>query len=105
MVTQAWSLDGQHRWPEAVSPGRCRPVASSRRRGGEREGAPATQPEVCPAASDATRSTGRDPGSAQAASQREAIVLTFTWTWARAGRRGSAVPARPSASTSPGTRL
>ncbi len=31
---------------------RCGPAASSRMRGGERKGAPATQPDVCPALSD-----------------------------------------------------
>src|SRR5487761_986037 len=56
-VTQSWSLDGQHRGPEVVSPARCGPVASLHGRGGECKGALATQADICRTC--ATRSTGR----------------------------------------------
>jgi hypothetical protein len=37
----------------------CGPVASLRRRGGERKGAPATQQDICPALSDLYRAQSR----------------------------------------------
>ena len=62
-MTQAWSLDGQPvtRGGEP-SPARCGPVTSSRWRGGERKGAPATQPDKhLPALSDLCHAQYRLP--------------------------------------------